>query len=91
MKNRTIKGKRYLLVPSIHGGSCDYCVFCHNDGEGNLWSHCMLVENSQVDDPRYGDSNLIGCNPEHEDKDFIFIKTTKAALAEYIAHKLEGA
>ena len=84
MKNRTIKGKRYLLVPSIHGGSCDHCVF-FDSGKGG----CRVVDGSPEDDRRYGDSYRIGCNPEHEDKDFIFIKTTKAALAEYIAHKLE--
>lgn len=85
MKNRTIHGKRYLLMPALRAGSCYHCVFTK---EGS--SICKLVDNAPEDDRRYGDSYRIGCNPEDEPEDFIFIKTTKKAMAEYIAHKLEG-
>jgi hypothetical protein len=78
MINRVIRGKRYWLVPSIHSkdvsGSCDYCTFVDPASGG-----CHL----------YGDSYLAGCNSPDEAVDFIFIKRTKAAMAEYIAHKLE--
>ena len=90
MKNRTIKGKRYLMVPSIRmggeSGSCDHCVFANAEN-----GYCDLVEGSPEDDPRYSSPYLIGCQSlDDYDEDFIFIKTTKAALAEYIAKKLEG-
>jgi hypothetical protein len=88
MINRVIRGKRYWLVPSIHSkdvsGSCDYCTFVDSNGG------CHLIDNSPLDDKRYGDSHLAGCNPPDEAVDFIFIKRTKAAMAEYVAHKLEG-
>lgn len=89
MINRVIHGKRYWLVPSIHGkdvaGSCDYCTFVYPASGG-----CHLIDNAPQDDKRYGDSHLAGCNPLDDAVDYIFIKRTKAAMAEYIAHKLEG-
>jgi hypothetical protein len=85
---RVVKGKRYWMMPSIDVGYCTYCEFNNTDPQGG----CTLVENyDNGGNSRYPDSHHIGCNPEDLSVDYIFIKRTKAALAEYVAHKLEGA
>jgi hypothetical protein len=77
------------MVPSIRdskiGGGCDHCVFDDRDTNG-----CTLIDDAPEDDKRYGDTHRTGCNPPESNDDFIFIKRTKAAMAEYIAKKLEG-
>jgi hypothetical protein len=87
MINRVIHGKRYWMVPSIKhhtgSGTCVHCVF-HNPANED----CELVDRDKTG--RYEDSNLIGCNPAQGTEDYIFIPRTKAALAAYAAHKLEG-
>lgn len=84
---RVINGKRYWLVPSIKhrtgSGTCDHCVF-HNPETAD----CELVDKDSSG--RYADSQLIGCNPVKGFDDYIFIPRTKAAMAAYVAHKLEG-
>ena len=89
MIGRVINGKRYWMVESVNkadvSGTCDYCTFVDHASGG-----CHLIDNAPEDDKRYGDSHLAGCNPLDEAVDYIFIKRTKAAMAEYIAHKLEG-
>ena len=84
---RVINGRRYWMVPSIKhytgAGTCDHCVF-HNPETAD----CELVDKDNSG--RYSDSYLIGCNPQHGPDDYIFIKRTKAALAAYVALKLEG-
>jgi hypothetical protein len=89
MIGRVIHGKRYWMVPSIRksntGGLCANCVFLDDDRNG-----CTLIDDAPEDDKRYGDSILVGCNPLESSDDFIFIKRTKAAMAEYIAKKLDG-
>jgi hypothetical protein len=83
---RVINGKRYWMMPSIDEGYCTYCEF-NTDPHGG----CTLVENyDNGGNFRYPDSHHIGCNPEDLSADFIFIKRTKAALAVYVALKLEG-
>lgn len=86
MINRVVNGKRYWLVPSIKhrtgSGTCDHCVF-HNPETAD----CELVDKDSSG--RYADSQLIGCNPVKGFDDYIFIKRTKAALAAYVALKLE--
>jgi hypothetical protein len=87
MIGRVINGKRYWMVPSIEhrtgAGTCDHCIF--NDPDNG---DCKLVDSD--DSGRYADSQLIGCNPVAGLDDFIFIKRTKAAMAAYVAQKLEG-
>jgi hypothetical protein len=87
MINRVVNGKRYWLVPSIKhrtgSGTCDHCVF-HNPETAD----CELVDKDSSG--RYADSQLIGCNPVKGFDDYIFIPRTKAAMAAYVAHKLEG-
>ncbi len=89
MIGRVIHGKRYWMVPSIRdsklGGSCNHCVFDDHETNG-----CTLIDDAPDDDRHYGDSNRAGCNPMESTDDFIFIKRTKAAMAEYVAKKLEG-
>ena len=85
--NRVVNGRRYWLVPSIKhrtgAGTCDHCVF-HNPETAD----CELVDKDNSG--RYSDSHLIGCNPSYGLDDYIFIPRTKAAMAAYVAHKLEG-
>jgi hypothetical protein len=87
MINRFINGRRYWMVPSIKhrtgGGTCDHCVF-HNPETAD----CALVDSDKSG--RYADSHLIGCNPVNGLDDYILIPRTKAAMAAYVAHKLEG-
>jgi hypothetical protein len=87
MINRVINGRRYWLVPSIKhrtgSGTCDHCVFQDPANDG-----CALVDRDESG--RYADSRLIGCNVVNGLDDYIFIKRTKAAMAAYVAHKLEG-
>ncbi len=89
MIGRVINGKRYWMVPSIKhrtgSGTCDHCIF--NDPDNG---DCKLVAEAPPNDYRYADSQLIGCNPVDGLDDYIFIKRTKAAMAAYVAHKLEG-
>jgi hypothetical protein len=87
MIGRVINGRRYWMVPSIKhrtgSGTCDHCIF--NDPDKN---DCKLVDSDESG--RYADSILIGCNPLDDAVDYIFIKRTKAAMAAYVAQKLEG-
>jgi hypothetical protein len=86
MINRVIHGKRYWLVPSIKhrtgGGTCDHCVFYNPET-----ADCELVDRDNSG--RYTDSQRIGCNPVKGFDDYILIPRTKAAMAAYVAHKLE--
>lgn len=85
MINRVVNGRRYWLVPSIDEGYCTYCEF-----NTNPKGECTLVENyDNGGNYRYANSHHIGCNPDDLPADYIFIKRTKAALAAYVALKLE--
>ena len=87
MINRVINGRRYWMVPSIKhrtgAGTCNHCVFRDPASDD-----CELVDRDKSG--RYADSNRIGCNPDYGLDDYIFIPRTKAAMAAYVAHKLEG-
>lgn len=87
MINRVINGRRYWMVPSIKhrtgAGTCNHCVF-HDPANDD----CAVLDSDKSG--RYTDSNLIGCNPSYGLDDYIFIPRTKAAMAAYVAHKLEG-
>jgi hypothetical protein len=83
-QTKTYKGKKYFVLPALHEGLCEGCVF-HDRGERNGDDLLACPHNNQRS------KHYEACTGKYDGMtDLMWIPSTKEALAEYVAEKLEG-
>lgn len=85
---KTYKGKKYFVLPALHEGLCEGCVFHDRDDRDERDDDDMLA--CPHNDER--SKHYEACTGKYDGMtDLMWIPHTKEALAEYVAKKLEGA